>query len=94
MILSADTSVELSTTRVLLRFGLRTAILVLFATFGSTGFGRSLAALLWMTVILCAVLATLRRERAFTAGLNHWDEMIGTLALYCAVMSFNQLAEA
>ncbi|MGJ5178527.1 hypothetical protein ACQR16_19410 [Bradyrhizobium oligotrophicum] len=94
MILSADKSVELSTARVLLRFGLRTAILGLFATFGSIGFGRSLAALLWMTVILCAVLATLRRERVFTAGLNHWDEMIGYLALYCAAMSFNQLTDA
>lgn len=45
-----------------------------------------------MTVILCAVLAILRRERVFTAGLNHWDEMIGYLALYCAVMAVNQVA--
>ncbi|GLH79816.1 hypothetical protein SSBR45G_47250 [Bradyrhizobium sp. SSBR45G] len=91
MILSADKAVELSPARVLLRFGLRMAILVLFATFGTIGFGRSLAALLWMTVILCAVLATMRRERVFAPGLNHWDEMAGYLSLYCAVMAFNQL---
>lgn len=92
MMLSADKFAALSPARVLLRFGLRIAILTLFATFGSIGFGRSLAALLWMTVILCAVLAILRRERVFTAGLNHWDELIGYLALYCAVMAFNQVA--
>ncbi|MGJ4909787.1 hypothetical protein [Bradyrhizobium sp. HKCCYLS2033] len=94
MILPADEPVELSPARVLLRFGLRTAILVLFATFGSIGFGRSLAALLWMTVILCAVLATLRRERVFNASLNHWDEMVGYLSLYCGVMTLNQLSES
>ncbi|MGJ4994037.1 hypothetical protein ACQR0Z_06495 [Bradyrhizobium sp. HKCCYLS3077] len=92
MIVSADNPVELSAARVLLRFGLRTVILVVFASFGSIGFGRSLAALLWMTVILCAVLATLRRERAFTAGLNHWDELAGYLALYCAVMTLTTSA--
>ncbi|CAL79498.1 conserved hypothetical protein; putative membrane protein [Bradyrhizobium sp. ORS 278] len=78
--------------RVLLRFGLRATILAVFASFGSIGFARSLAALLWMTVILCAVLATLRRERVFTAGLNHWDEMVGYFALYCAAMALIQLA--
>ncbi|MGY3450554.1 hypothetical protein [Bradyrhizobium sp. USDA 4353] len=94
MMLSADKPVELSAARVLLRFGLRTAILAVFASFGSIGFGRSLASLLWMTVILCAVLATMRRERVFTAGLNHWDEMIGYLALYCAAMALTPLAES
>ncbi|CCD98276.1 hypothetical protein [Bradyrhizobium sp. STM 3809] len=92
MILSADKAVELSAARVLLRFGLRIAILAVFASFGSIGFGRSLAALLWLMVILCAVLAALRRERVFTAGLNHWDEMVGCFALYCAVMALNELA--
>ncbi|MGC2780691.1 MAG: hypothetical protein WA418_34150 [Bradyrhizobium sp.] len=94
MILSADKSAALPPARVLLRFALRTAILTLFATFGSIGFGRSLAALLWMTIILCAVLGTMRRERVFTAGLNHWDEMVGYVALYCAVMALNQLSGA
>ncbi|WP_257167019.1 hypothetical protein [Bradyrhizobium sp. SRS-191] len=94
MILSADKPVELSTARVLLRFGMRAAVLALFATFGGAGFTRSLAALLWMTVILCAVLATLRRERVFSAGLNHWDEMTGYLALYCGVMALNHLVDA
>jgi hypothetical protein len=54
--------------------------------------GRSVAALLWMTIILCAVIATIRRERVFTAGLNHWDEMVATTALYCAVTEINRLS--
>lgn len=44
-----------------------------------------------MTIILCAVLGTMRRERVFTAGLNHWDEMVAYTALYCGVMELNQL---
>ncbi|WP_316231012.1 hypothetical protein [Bradyrhizobium sp. SZCCHNR1051] len=90
MFLSTDKPAELPAARVLVRFLLRTAILILFATFGSIGFGRSLAALLWMTTILCAVLAMLRRERVFAASLNHWDEMIGYTALYCAVTALIQ----
>ena len=69
----ADTTAHLTPTHVLMRFGVRTAILSVFASFGAIGFGRSLEALLWMTIILCAVIATIRRERVFTAGLNHWD---------------------
>lgn len=87
-----DTPAPLPLQKVLLRFGIRTAILMLFATFGSIGFGRSFAALLWMTIILCAVIGTMRRERVLTAGLNHWDEMIAYTALYCAVMEINQLS--
>jgi hypothetical protein len=73
----------------MLRFGVRIAILATFAAFGTIGFGRSLAALLWMTIILCAVIGALRREPVFTAGLNHWDEMVAYTALYCAVTALN-----
>jgi len=38
------------------------AILVVFAAFGSIGFGRSLAALLWMSIILCTVIGMTKRE--------------------------------
>jgi hypothetical protein len=88
----ADTPAQLPPQKVLLRFGIRTAILMLFASFGSIGFGRSLAALLWMTIILCAVIGAMRRERVLAAGLNHWDEMVAYTALYCAVMEINQLS--
>jgi hypothetical protein len=47
---------QLRSTQVLVRFCLRTSTLVIFAAFGSIGFGRSLAALLWMAIILCAVV--------------------------------------
>jgi hypothetical protein len=78
--------------KVLLRFGIRTATLMLFASFGNIGFARSLADLLWMTIILCAIIGTIRRERVFAAGLNHWDEMVAAAALWCAVMEFNRLS--
>jgi hypothetical protein len=89
----ANTPAQLPPPKILLRFGIRTAILVLFAGFGTTiDFGRSFAALLWMTIILCAVIGMVRRERVFAASLNHWDEMVAYTALYCAVMELNQLS--
>jgi hypothetical protein len=46
-------------------------ILVVFATFGSIGFGRSFAALLWMSTILSAVIGAMKREPPFATVLNH-----------------------
>lgn len=73
----------------LVRFYLRTSILVVFAAFGSIGFGRSLAALLWMAIILCAVVGLMKREAPFGAVLNHWDEAVAYAALYALVRSFD-----
>ncbi|THD71493.1 MAG: hypothetical protein E7813_05440 [Bradyrhizobium sp.] len=78
-----------ATIRALVRFCLRTSILVIFAAFGTIGFGRSLAALLWMAIILCAVIGTIRREPPFHAALNHWDEMVAFTALFALVSGFN-----
>ena len=72
------------------RFGFRLLILVGFATFGGIGFGKSLAALLWMSTILCAVIAAIRREPPFDTVLNYWDEMATYAAMYMLVSSLNQ----
>jgi hypothetical protein len=78
-------STQLKSTEVIVRFCLRMIILVIFAAFGSIGFGRSLTALLWMSTILSAVLATFEREQPLDAALNHWDETIAYAALCCLV---------
>jgi hypothetical protein len=70
---------------VLIRFGLRIIILLAFAAFGSMGFGRSLTALLSMSIILCTVVGTIRREAPFGVSLNHWDEVAAYTALFCLV---------
>jgi hypothetical protein len=67
--------------RALLRFAARVVILAGFATFGSTGFNRSLAILSWMAMAFSAVAALIKREPAFPASLNHWDEMMGYAAI-------------
>ncbi len=72
----------------LVRFCLRMIILVVFAAFGSIGFGRSLAALLGMSTILSAVIGTMRREPPFDVVLNHWDETVAYAALFSLVSSF------
>ena len=74
----------------LVRFGLRMIILVVFATFGNIGFGRSFAALLWMSTILSAVIGAMKREPPFATVLNHWDETVAYAALFCLVNGFNQ----
>jgi hypothetical protein len=80
---------ELKSTQVLVRFCLRMTILVVFAAFGSIGFGRSLVALLWMSIILCAVIGVMKREPPFDAVLNHWDETVAYAALFALVSTFN-----
>jgi hypothetical protein len=74
---------------VLLRFCLRMSILVIFAAFGSIGFGRSLAALLSMSIILSTVIGAMKREAPFDTVLNHWDETVAYAALFALVSSFN-----
>jgi hypothetical protein len=80
---------ELQPTQVLVRFFLRMSILVVFAAFAGTGFTRGLAALLWMTIVLCAVVGAMRREQPFRPALNHWDETVAYAALFALVSSFN-----
>jgi hypothetical protein len=80
---------ELRSTQVIVRFCLRMVILAIFAVFGSIGFGKSLAALLWMSIILSAVIGTMRREPPFDIVLNHWDETVAYAALFSLVSSFN-----
>jgi hypothetical protein len=82
-------SQELRSTQVIVRFFVRMIVMVVFADFGSIGFGRSLAALLWMSAILSAVIGAIRREPLSDAVLNHWDEMLAYAALCCLVMGFD-----
>ncbi len=80
---------QLSSTQVVVRFFLRVAILLVFAAFGSIGFGRSLAALLWMSIVLSAVVGIVKREPPFDIALNHWDETVAYAALFALVRSFD-----
>ena len=80
---------QLNSTQVLVRFLLRTGILVVFAAFGSIGFGRSLAALLWMSIVLSAVIGTVKREAPLDLALNHWDETVAYAALFALMSSIN-----
>jgi hypothetical protein len=81
---------KLGSAVVLIRFGFRLLVLVIVAMFGSIGFGRSFAALLWMSTILCAVIAVVRREPPFDAALNHWDESVTYAAMCMLVSGLNQ----
>jgi hypothetical protein len=79
---------------VIVRFALRMIVLAAFAAFAAIGFGRSIAALLLMSTVLSAILATIRRELPLRDVLNHWDEAAASLALCCLVSSINQAAPA
>jgi len=80
---------ELNPRQVFLRFAIRISILTAFAAFGSVGFGRSLAALLAMSAILCSVVAAVRREAVFSRSLNHWDEAVIYAGLYFLCIASN-----
>jgi hypothetical protein len=85
---------ELGSTQVIVRFCLRIGILVIFAAFASIGFGRSLAALLSMSIVLCAVIGTLKREPPLGMVLNHWDEATAYAALFSLVSVFDHSVPA
>lgn len=74
---------ELRSTQVVVRLCLRLLIIAGFASFGSIGFARGFAALLWMSAILSAVVGIIKRERPFDVVLNHWDETVAYAALFC-----------
>jgi hypothetical protein len=80
--------------QVIVRFLLRMVILVIFAMFAGRSFAGSMVALLWMSAILCAVTAVMRRELPFRADLNHWDEMTGYIALCSLAGAFALTAPA
>ncbi len=79
-------------TQVLVRFGLRMVILVMFASFGGIGFGKSLAVLLWMSAVFSAVVGIVGREPPLDTTLNHWDETAAYAALSCLVGAFDHTA--
>jgi hypothetical protein len=76
---------------VIARFAVRVVLLAAFAAFGSVGFGRRLAALLWMSIILCSAVAVLRREALFGTVLNHWDECAAFGALFALLHVVSEL---
>lgn len=76
------------TIRVIIRFWLRMAILLIFATFSSTRFDRVLMLLLLMSAILSIVLATVKREEPLAPVINHWHEAIAYAALCCLIIVF------
>ena len=65
---------QLRSAQVLVRFGIRTVLLITFASFGSQGFGKTLTTLLALSAIFCAMIATIRREPLLGSVLTHWDE--------------------
>ena len=90
MIQPRDVPQKWRSIQVLMRFALRLLILVIFAMLSSAGFGRSFAALLWMSTIISAVIATMKHEPPFDTVLNHWDETITYAALCMLVTGLNQ----
>jgi hypothetical protein len=87
-----DLPQDIRSTQVVVRFGLRMIILIIFATFGGIGFGKSLTTLLWMTGAFSAIVGIVRREPLFGTTLNHWDETAAYAALCCLVTAFNHAA--
>lgn len=85
---------DLRTAQVVARFGMRMIVLAAFAAFGGAGFGRSMAALLWMSAMLSAVVGAFRREPPVDIVLNHWDEAVAYAALFSLVTALNHAAAA
>jgi hypothetical protein len=79
----ARMTTEFSSAQVITRFALRMVILCVFASLGSVGFARSLAALLGMSAIISTLTGLMRREPLLGASLTYWDEAATYGALFC-----------
>jgi hypothetical protein len=75
-------------TEVIARFVLRMVAIAAFAALAGIGFQRGLIAMLWMSTILSAVIATFDREEPLEKTLNHWDETAAYAALCCLAFVF------
>lgn len=75
-------------TDVIVRFGLRMAVITAFAVLGGVGFRRGLMVMLWMSAVLGAVIAMFDREEPLSSVLNHWDEAMAYAALCCLACAF------
>jgi hypothetical protein len=65
---------RLNSRQVLFRAALRLVLLTALAAFGNRGFGHTLASLLALAAIFCAIVAVMRGEAIFGRALTHWDE--------------------
>jgi hypothetical protein len=71
---------------VVTRFALRMLVLCVLSAFARIGFGRSLAALLLLSMVVCVVTAVMRGERPLDGALTNWDEA-AVYGLLCALMA-------
>jgi Na+/H+ antiporter NhaB len=76
---------RLNTIQVLIRFLLRLVLVGTLASMGHQGFAQTLAPLLALTVIFCAIVAVTRREQLFGPVLTHWDEAAGYALMACSL---------
>lgn len=79
---------ECTSGHALLRFGVRMTVMLAVSAFGRIEFDRSLAALMWIAMVFCAMVALVRGERAFGGSLNHWDEAVAYAAVLALVNVF------
>jgi hypothetical protein len=77
--------------RVIARLLLRIIILCAFSALSDSGFGRSFAALLLLSMIVCVLIGILRQERPFQPALTHWDEATIYGLLYAAASAVNHI---
>jgi len=73
---------------VLVRFFLRTVMLVFFGLASRHGFGPTFEGLLGFATLYCLLAATLRREALFGETLTHFDEA----AAYAFLAGLTRLA--
>ena len=79
---------ELATSRVLLRFVIRTTILGIFAIVIAQGFAKTFASLLTLTGLYCVVAGAVKREEPFGPALTNYDEAAAYAVVGASVASW------
>ena len=66
---------------VFIRFGVRLAILIVFAVMAQIGFAQAFPRFLLLAGLFCGLWAILRCEPMFGPVLTHWDEAAALIVI-------------
>lgn len=88
-------SARLTNARVLIRFCLRLAIILICALYAEQGYATGFAVLCLLAIAFCLLWAFLGQERVLSPHLTNWDEAAayGCLAAFAAAIHDHALGQ-
>lgn len=88
MLYPPPTPEQIRTVRVIIRFGLRLAIVLGCAAVAQVGFAHAVSVLLTLSITCCAIWGTLQGEPLLGPSLTNWDEAAAYACIAAIALKF------